>query len=240
MHPCVHFLYINAKKFFSWNIFWVQFRTRCETRNSPFNNFYHHLYVYSGHLKENTNIYKGAVIHSQPKSKFAIKAFSLRNRIWSSFSPERLARWSVATRPPYEKCLSKFVELGGGVRCCLVTLMKAFLRLSLGKYANQGCVPSTFSKWIHHGLVGGLPAMVVVRRVCLLVPVWIAQFSSGNYIFISLKLSVKSSLNASMTSGQHSQSLRLGRNYRISFCLLNIFKKRNSSQRPKTDMQNTA
>ena len=107
-------------------------------------------------------------IHSQPKSKFAIKAFSLRNRIWSSFSPERLARWSVATRPPYEKCLSKFVELGGGVRCCLVTLMKAFLRLSLGKYANQGCVPSTFSKWIHHGLVGGLPAMVVVRRVCLL------------------------------------------------------------------------
>jgi len=46
--------------------------------------------------------------------------------------------------------------------------MKAFLRLSLGKYANQGCVPSTFSKWIHHGLVGGLPAMVVVRRVCLL------------------------------------------------------------------------
>ena len=84
------------------------------------------------------------------------------------FSPERLARWSVATRPPYEKCLSKFVELGGGVRCCLATLMKAFLRLSLGKYANQGCVPSTFSKWIHHGLVGGLPAMVVVRRVCLL------------------------------------------------------------------------
>ena len=56
----------------------------------------------------------------------------------------------------------------GGVRCCLATLMKAFLRLSLGKYANQGCVPSTFSKWIHHGLVGGLPAMVVVRRVCLL------------------------------------------------------------------------
>ena len=107
-------------------------------------------------------------IHSQPKSKFAIKAFSLRKRIWSSFSPERLARWSVATRPPYEKCLSKFVELGGGVRCCLATLMKAFLRLSLGKYANQGCVPSTFSKWIHHGLVGGLPAMVVVRRVCLL------------------------------------------------------------------------
>ena len=82
---------------------------------------------------------------------------------------------------------------------------------------------------------------------CLLVPAWIAQFNSGNYIFISLKLSVKSilissksSLNASMTSGQHSQSLRLGRNYRISFCLLNIFKKRNSSQRPKTDMQNTA
>ena len=150
------------------NFFWVQFRTRCETSNSPFNNFYHHLHVYSGHYKENTNIYKGAGIHSQPKSKFAIKAFSLRNRIWSSFSPERLARWSVATRPPYEKCLSKFVELGGGVRCCLATLMKAFLRLSLGKYANQGCVPSTFSKWIHHGLVGGLPAMVVVRRVCLL------------------------------------------------------------------------
>ena len=70
--------------------------------------------------------------------------------------------------PHIEKCLSKFVELGGGVRCCLATLMKAFLRLSLGKYANQGCVPSTFSKWIHHGLVGGLPAMVVVRRVCLL------------------------------------------------------------------------
>ena len=70
---------------------------------------------------------------------------------------------------------------------------------------------------------------------------------SRNYIFISLKLFVKnilisskSSLNASMTSGQHSQSLRLGRNYRISFCLLNIFKKRNSSQRPKTGMQNTA
>ena len=168
LHHCVHFLYINAKKFFSWNIFWVQFRTRCETSNGPFNNFYHHLHVYLGHYKENTNMYKGAGIHSQLKSKFAIKAFFVRNRIWSSFSPERLARWSVATRSPYEKCLSKFVELGGGVRCCLVTLMKAFLRLSLGKYANQGCVPSTFSKWIHHGLVGGLPAMVVVRRVCLL------------------------------------------------------------------------
>ena len=72
-------------------------------------------------------------IHSQPKSKFAIKAFSLRKRIWSSFSPERLARWSVATRPPYEKSLSTFVELGGGVRCFLATLMKAFLRLSLGE-----------------------------------------------------------------------------------------------------------
>ena len=58
--------------------------------------------------------------------------------------------------------------VGSGAACCLATLMKAFLRLSLGKYANQGCVPSTFSKWIHHGLVGGLPAMVVVRRVCLL------------------------------------------------------------------------
>ena len=52
--------------------------------------------------------------------------------------------------------------------------------------------------------------------------------------------SSKSSLNASMTSGQHWQSLRLGRNYRNSFCLLDIFKKQNSLQRPNTDMQNTA
>ena len=52
--------------------------------------------------------------------------------------------------------------------------------------------------------------------------------------------SSKSSLNASMTSGQHWQSLRLGRNYRNSFCLQNIFKKQNSLQRPNTDMQNTA
>ena len=117
------------------------------------------------------------------------------------------------------------------------------------KYANHIYVPSTFSKWVHHGLVNGLPAMVVIGRVYFLrtATAWIAEFNSGNYIFFSLKLFVKSilissksSLNASMTSGQHSQSLRLGRNYRISFCLLNIFKKRNSSQRPKTDMQNTA
>ena len=117
-----------------------------------------------------------------------------------------------------------------------------------GKICNQGCLPSTFSKWVHHGLVDGLPAIVVVR-MCLLSSDnrWMTQINSGNYFFISLKLFVKnilisskSSLNASMTSGQHSQSLRLGRNYRISFCLLNIFKKRNSSQRPKTDMQNTA
>ena len=91
------------------------------------------LHVYSGQYKENTNIYKRAGNHSQPKSKFAIKAFSLRKRIWSSFSPERLARWSVATRPPYEKSLSTFVELGGGVRCCLATLMNAFFRLSFGE-----------------------------------------------------------------------------------------------------------
>ena len=117
-----------------------------------------------------------------------------------------------------------------------------------GKICNQGCLPSTFSKWVHHGLVDGLPAIVVVR-MCLLSSDnrWMTQINSGNYFFISLKLFVKnilisskSSLNASMTSGQHSQSLRLGRNYRISFCLLNIFKKRNSLQRPKSDMQNTA
>ena len=48
--------------------------------------------------------------------------------------------------PIYEKSLSTFVELGGGVRC----------------------LPSTFSKWVHHGLVGGLPAMVVVGRMCFL------------------------------------------------------------------------
>ena len=118
----------------------------------------------------------------------------------------------------------------------------------LGNYANQGCLPSTFSKWVHHGLVDGLPAIVVVR-MCLLSSDnrWMTQINSGNYFFISLKLFVKnilisskSSLNASMTSGQHSQSLRLGRNYRNSFCLLNIFKKQNSLQRPKSDMQNTA
>ena len=34
---------------------------------------------------------------------------------------------------PYEKSLSTFVELGSGVRCFLATLMKAFLRLSLGE-----------------------------------------------------------------------------------------------------------
>ena len=32
-------------------------------------------------------------IYSQPRSKFAIKAFSLRKRIMSSFSPDKLARW---------------------------------------------------------------------------------------------------------------------------------------------------
>ena len=45
-------------------------------------------------------------IHSHPKSKLAMRAFSLKKRIWSSFSAERLDRWSVATRPPYEKSLS--------------------------------------------------------------------------------------------------------------------------------------
>ena len=75
----------------------------------------------------------------QPKSKFAIRAFSLKNRIWSSFSGERLARWSVATRPPYEKSLSTFVELGGGVRCCRTTLSKAFLRVSEGEAASSYC-----------------------------------------------------------------------------------------------------
>ena len=150
----------------------------------------------------------------------------------------------MATRSPYEKCLSKFVKLDGGVRCCLATLMKAFLiQVVIGKICKSRMRTINFLKvdpprtcwWpaCHGCCKKSVPS-------CLLVPAWIAQFNSGNYIFISLKLSVKSSLNASMTSGQHSQSLRLGRNYRISFCLLNIFKKRNSSQRPKTDMQNTA
>ena len=53
---------------------------------------------------------------SQPWLKFAIRAFSLKKRIWSSFSPERLDQWSVATRPPYDNSLSTLVELGGGVR----------------------------------------------------------------------------------------------------------------------------
>ena len=49
-----------------------------------------------------------------PRSKLAIKTFSRRNRIWSSFSADRLDRWSVATNPLYENSLSTLVELGGG------------------------------------------------------------------------------------------------------------------------------
>ena len=41
-----------------------------------------------------------------PRSKLAINSFSRRNRIWSSFSADRLDRWSVATNPPYENSLS--------------------------------------------------------------------------------------------------------------------------------------
>ena len=49
LHHCVHFLYINAKKFSSWNIFRVQFRTRCETSNSHLTTFIiSNLHVYSG------------------------------------------------------------------------------------------------------------------------------------------------------------------------------------------------
>ena len=45
-----------------------------------------------------------------PRSKLAIKTFSRRNRIWSSFSADRLDRWSVATNPPYENSLSTLVQ----------------------------------------------------------------------------------------------------------------------------------
>ena len=45
-----------------------------------------------------------------PRSKLAIKKFSRRNRIWSSFSADRLDRWSVATNPPYENSLSTLVQ----------------------------------------------------------------------------------------------------------------------------------
>ena len=71
--------------------------------------------------------------YSQPRSKFAIRQFSRRNRIWSSFSPDKLARWSVATRPPYENSLSTFVELGGGVRWRRTTFRRAFLIRSDGE-----------------------------------------------------------------------------------------------------------
>ena len=68
-----------------------------------------------------------------PRSKLAIKTFSRRNRIWSSFSADRLDRWSVATTPPYEKSLSTLVALGGGVRWRLATRSRAFLALSFGE-----------------------------------------------------------------------------------------------------------
>ena len=71
-------------------------------------------------MSYNRKIYAEIVLkypsQSQPRLKFAIRAFSLKKRILSNFSPERLDRWSVATRPPYENSLSTLVELGGGVR----------------------------------------------------------------------------------------------------------------------------
>ena len=62
---------------------------------------FYHLHIYSILEK-----YKQQTIHSHPKSKLAMRAFSLKKRIWSSFSAERLDRWSVATRPPYKNSLS--------------------------------------------------------------------------------------------------------------------------------------
>ena len=72
-----------------------------------------------------------------PRSKLAIKTFSRRNRIWSSFSADRLDRWSVATNPPYENSLSTLVELG--VRWRLTTRSRAFLALSFGEEFSSYC-----------------------------------------------------------------------------------------------------
>ena len=41
--------------------------------------------------------------HSHPNLKLAMRAFSRKNKIWSNFSPDRAARWSVAVNPPMEK-----------------------------------------------------------------------------------------------------------------------------------------
>ena len=38
--------------------------------------------------------------YSQPRSKFAISAFSRKKRIWSNFSPDMEDLWSVTTSPP--------------------------------------------------------------------------------------------------------------------------------------------
>ena len=55
--------------------------------------------------------------HSHPSLKFAMSAFSRKNKIWSNFSPDRELRLSVAVSPAMEKRRSTLVELGGGVRC---------------------------------------------------------------------------------------------------------------------------
>ena len=66
------------------------------------------------------------VFYSQPRSKFAISAFSRKKRIWSNFSPDKEDLWSVATSPPQENSFSTFVELGGGVKCRRTTFRRAF------------------------------------------------------------------------------------------------------------------
>ena len=77
--------------------------------------------------------------YSQPRSKFAISAFSRKKRIWSNFSPDKEDLWSVATSPPQENSFSTFVELGGGVKCRRTTFRRALTILLFAFDVSSNC-----------------------------------------------------------------------------------------------------